>query len=105
LNNTVALIMSEPLAKTSPLTAAYIAWYTLPLRLIVGFGFMEHGYAKLARGPDAFTHVLQALGVPMPELLAWATIAVELAGVRPSCSVHSFRLRASPWQLFCSSRS
>jgi putative oxidoreductase len=41
---------------------------------------MEHGYAKLARGPDAFTHVLQALGVPVPELLAWATIAVELSG-------------------------
>jgi len=72
--------MSDPFTKTSPLTAAYIAWYALPLRLIVGFGFMEHGYAKLARGPDAFTHVLQALGLPVPELLAWATIAVELSG-------------------------
>jgi hypothetical protein len=25
------------------------AWYQIPLRLIVGYGFMEHGYAKLAR--------------------------------------------------------
>ena len=25
-------------------------WYAMPLRLIVGFGFLEHGYAKLARG-------------------------------------------------------
>ena len=72
--------MPEPFAKTSLLTGAAIAWHALPLRLIVGFGFMEHGYAKLARGPDAFTHVLQALGVPLPELFAWATIAVELAG-------------------------
>jgi len=72
--------MPEPFAKTSFLTGAAIAWHALPLRLIVGFGFMEHGYAKLARGPDAFTHVLQALGVPLPELFAWATIAVELAG-------------------------
>jgi putative oxidoreductase len=23
-------------------------WYAIPLRLIVGYGFMEHGYAKLA---------------------------------------------------------
>src|SRR5690349_3147294 len=25
-------------------------WFAIPLRLIVGFGFIEHGYAKLARG-------------------------------------------------------
>jgi len=28
------------------------SWYAIPLRLMVGIGFMEHGYAKLARGPD-----------------------------------------------------
>src|SRR6201996_4062120 len=55
-------------------------WYAIPLRLIVGYGFMEHGYAKLARGPDSFVHILAALGVPMPELAAWATILVELLG-------------------------
>jgi hypothetical protein len=26
------------------------AWYAIPLRLIVGFGFTQHGYGKLARG-------------------------------------------------------
>jgi putative oxidoreductase len=55
-------------------------WYAIPLRLIVGYGFMGHGYAKLVRGPDAFAHILAALGVPMPELTAWATILVELFG-------------------------
>ncbi|HLZ68108.1 MAG TPA: DoxX family protein [Aliidongia sp.] len=55
-------------------------WAPLALRLMVGYGFMEHGYAKLARGSDSFSHILQALGVPMPELLAWATILVELFG-------------------------
>jgi putative oxidoreductase len=45
------------------------AWYAIPLRLIVGFGFMQHGYAKLARGPDAFIHILHAIGVPVPFLL------------------------------------
>ena len=27
-------------------------WAPVPLHLIVGYGFMEHGYAKLARGLD-----------------------------------------------------
>src|ERR1700761_1083826 len=56
------------------------AWQAVPLRLIVGFGFMQHGYAKLARGPEHFIAILHALGVPAPELLAWATIGVELLG-------------------------
>lgn len=29
-------------------------WASMPLHLIVGYGFMEHGYAKLSKGPDAF---------------------------------------------------
>ena len=41
---------------------------------------MEHGYAKLARGPESFAHILDALGVPAPSLMAWATILVELLG-------------------------
>jgi putative oxidoreductase len=55
-------------------------WVSLPLRLIVGFGFTQHGYAKLARGPENFIQILHALGVPMPDLLGWATILVELFG-------------------------
>ena len=55
-------------------------WYAIPLRLIVGYGFMEHGYAKLARGPQAFADILHALGMPAPTVLAWATILVELIG-------------------------
>jgi putative oxidoreductase len=55
-------------------------WYAIPLRLIVGGGFVHHGYAKLARGPDDFTHILAALGMSDPALLAWATIVIEIAG-------------------------
>src|SRR6266849_1027292 len=29
-------------------------WAPIPLRLVVGCGFMEHGFAKLSRGPEAF---------------------------------------------------
>ncbi len=56
------------------------AWYAIPIRLIVGYGFMEHGYAKLARGPDDFANILHALGMPAPTFLAWATVLVELLG-------------------------
>ena len=56
------------------------AWYAIPLRLIVGYGFMEHGYAKLARGPDDFANILHALGMPAATLLSWATILIELLG-------------------------
>ena len=58
----------------------YARWASLPLRLIVGFGFMEHGFAKLTRGPAAFAAILQALGVPAPRLMAWLTISTEIAG-------------------------
>jgi putative oxidoreductase len=55
-------------------------WWPLPLRVIVGYGFMEHGWAKLARGPENFTDILAALHMPFPGLLAWATILTELIG-------------------------
>jgi putative oxidoreductase len=56
------------------------AWFAIPLRLIVGYGFVEHGYAKLARGPESFIAILHAIGVPAPALMAWTTILVELLG-------------------------
>src|SRR6266566_7783173 len=55
-------------------------WAPIPLRLIVGYGFMEHGFAKLARGLDAFPTILQALGVPAPHLMGWLTILIEIVG-------------------------
>jgi len=55
-------------------------WAPIPLRLIVGYGFMEHGFAKLARGLDAFPTILQALGMPAPHLMGWLTILVEIFG-------------------------
>ena len=63
-----------------PPAALRHAWWALPLRLIVGYGFMEHGFAKLARGPEAFTRILQQLHMPAAPLLAWATILTELVG-------------------------
>jgi len=52
----------------------------VPLRLIVGFGFFMHGFAKLSRGSESFVNVLVALHVPWPYIMAWLTILIELAG-------------------------
>jgi putative oxidoreductase len=41
---------------------------------------MEHGFAKLFRGADAFVAILQATGVPAPHFFAWLTILTELLG-------------------------
>ena len=47
----IDLISRSPIAR----------WAPVPLRLIVGYGFMEHGFAKLSRGLDAFPAILQDL--------------------------------------------
>jgi putative oxidoreductase len=41
---------------------------------------MEHGFAKLSKGVDAFAAILQAMGVPDPHLMARLTILTELIG-------------------------
>lgn len=57
-----------------------VRWAPIPLRLIVGFGFIQHGFAKLSNGPENFAAILHAMGVPMPHLMAWLTILTELIG-------------------------
>jgi len=56
------------------------AWAPIPLRLIVGYGFMEHGFAKLSRGAESFITILQAIGVPEAHIMGWATIGIEIIG-------------------------
>jgi putative oxidoreductase len=53
--------------------ASVARWAPIPLRLIVGYGFMS-------KGPEAFAIVLYAIGVPAPHLMAWLTILVEVFG-------------------------
>jgi putative oxidoreductase len=55
-------------------------WAPIPLRLIVGYGFMAHGFAKLSKGPENFASILHTMGVPAPHLMAWLTILTELVG-------------------------
>jgi putative oxidoreductase len=62
------------------LTSTMQRYAPLPLRAILGAGFIQHGWAKMAKGPDAFAGILQALHVPLPHLAAYLTISVELLG-------------------------
>jgi putative oxidoreductase len=55
-------------------------WAPIPLRLMVGYGFMEHGFAKLARGPEHFAAILHDIGVPAYHFTAWVTVLVEILG-------------------------
>ena len=79
--------LGSPALKVHPMNEArhsrlhpVAAWWAVPLRLIVGYGFIAHGLAKLSRGPRGFANTLDALGVPSPDVMAWATILVELIG-------------------------
>lgn len=55
-------------------------WAPMPLRLIIGFGFMAHGWAKLGRGPAGFAKLLAQIGAPLPEATAWVSTFAELLG-------------------------
>jgi putative oxidoreductase len=58
----------------------YAEWGPLLLRLIIGFGFMAHGWAKLSRGPAGFEKLLVQTGIPLPHLMAWVAPLTELLG-------------------------
>ena len=55
-------------------------WAILPLRLVVGYGFMAHGIAKWGRGPEHFGQLLQQIGVPLPVATAWIVTLLEVFG-------------------------
>ena len=73
-------MIEKVLSAESWVRSAFSRWAPIPLRLIVGYGFMQHGYAKLSRGADSFAAILHALGVPAAHFMAWLTILTELFG-------------------------
>jgi putative oxidoreductase len=72
-------IQSKPAAATR-ISLAMHRYAAIPLRAIVGGGFLQHGWAKIIKGPEAFAAILQSLHVPFPHLSAYLTISVELLG-------------------------
>ncbi|MDN5288667.1 MAG: DoxX family protein [Mucilaginibacter sp.] len=58
----------------------YLGWAPLFLRLIIGYGFMAHGWVKLSRGPAGFEKLLAQTGVPFPHITSWISPLIELFG-------------------------
>ena len=55
-------------------------WAPLPIRLVLAYGFMVHGWAKLSRGPAGFAKLLLWVGAPFPATTAWMSTILELLG-------------------------
>ena len=56
------------------------SWALVPLRVIVGVGFLAHGLAKWHRGPEKFAKLLQLIGTPSPLATAWLVTGLEVLG-------------------------
>jgi putative oxidoreductase len=65
---------------TLPNETLWRQWAPLPLRLMIGYGFMAHGWAKLSRGPTGFAKLLEQIGAPLPEVTAWVSTFIEILG-------------------------
>jgi len=55
-------------------------WAPIPIRMILGAGFMVHGWAKWSRGPAAFAELLKQAHVPLPLANAWLVTLLEIFG-------------------------
>ena len=55
-------------------------WAPLLLRLIIGYGFMSHGLAKLSRGTAGFEKLLVQTGVPFSHIASRVVPFIELLG-------------------------
>ena len=63
-----------------PNEAPWRQWAPLPLRLVIGYGFLAHGWAKLSRGPEGFAKLLEQIGAPLPQAAAWVSTFIEILG-------------------------
>lgn len=66
--------------RTSISEARTSQWAPLLMRLVMGYGFMVHGWVKLSRGPARFETLLAQIGVPFSKLMSWVVPFVELLG-------------------------
>ncbi len=56
-------------------------WAPLLIRLVIGYGFMNHGWAKVSNGsPDNFEKLITQVGAPFPHLTAWLVPCIEMLG-------------------------
>lgn len=61
---------------------AWNEWASLPLRLVIGFGFAYHGYPKVftSEGHASFLGMLQNIGIPLAGPTSWFVGILEFFG-------------------------
>lgn len=59
-----------------------ISWGPVPIRVIIGFGFIYHGFVKLFTtvGHENFLRLLEDINVPLPVFFSWAIGILEFLG-------------------------
>src|SRR5262252_2783842 len=54
------------------------SWAPIPIRMILGVGFMVHGWAKWNRGQATFAELVKQVDVPWSLVKAWLVKLVEI---------------------------
>jgi len=67
-------------SRNSMIKNKYNQWAPLFIRMVIGYGAMAHGWAKLSRGPAGFEKLLVVTGVPFPHFNSWVVPFTELTG-------------------------
>lgn len=57
-------------------------WGPVPIRILIGFGFIYHGFIKLftSIGHENFLRLLNSIGVPLPNIISWLIGGLEFFG-------------------------
>jgi len=55
-------------------------WAPMPLRLMLGFAFIYHGWPKLFSAHQQTVGMFQGIGLPAPAAMAWIIGLVEVLG-------------------------
>jgi putative oxidoreductase len=57
-------------------------WAPVPIRLVFGGALAYHGYPKVftAAGHASFLHIMEQMGVPLPQVMSWVIGLLEFFG-------------------------
>ncbi len=67
---------------------SWSAWAVLPLRLIIGFGFMAHGYAKLSAWTTALVELFGGLAIMAGVFVSIVSIPLIIIMLAAMFTVH-----------------
>jgi putative oxidoreductase len=58
----------------------YAEYAPLPLRLVLGFAFLDHGFPKFGAAHEMTTGMFQGVGIPAPGTMVYLVGLVEVVG-------------------------